>query len=169
MRTDATPFTAVYRVRSHDGKPRIREQECLFYTGDVAEDQYYCSASCDLNPCEEGEECSLVPASCAAGSICGNGYVCSASATEEGATDDAVGDDEQEPCVFCAEFQASGFSRKLRRFLQRFPGKFQARDREVSYGPRCNVAIFKSQFCFRVCLCRVSVQLAFVVFALAVA
>ncbi|CAN0074813.1 unnamed protein product, partial [Hapterophycus canaliculatus] len=62
-------------------------QECLFYSGDVADDQYYCSASCDLGPCEDGEECSLVPVGCSAGLICGSGYVCSAADTEGAGTE----------------------------------------------------------------------------------
>lgn len=55
-----------------------RNQECLFYTGNYAEDQYYCSAVCDPSPCEEGEVCSLTVPSCSAGSICGKGFACSA-------------------------------------------------------------------------------------------
>ncbi|CAN0075632.1 unnamed protein product, partial [Scytosiphon promiscuus] len=80
-------------------------QECLFYSGDVADDQYYCSASCDLGPCEEDEECTLVPASCAAGSICGNGYVCSDTSTEAAGTEEAGTGDDDEPCASCSEFQ----------------------------------------------------------------
>ncbi|CAM9219707.1 unnamed protein product [Ectocarpus sp. 12 AP-2014] len=72
-------------------------EECLFYTGDLAEDQHYCSAVCDPSPCEEGEQCHLIPESCAAGSICGNGFICApaANATLQ----------EEDPCAPCGEFQ----------------------------------------------------------------
>ncbi|CAN0332047.1 unnamed protein product, partial [Ectocarpus sp. 4 AP-2014] len=46
-------------------------------------------AVCDPSPCGEGEECTLVPASCAPGSICGKRSTCSplpAVATEVAAT-----------------------------------------------------------------------------------
>ena len=76
-------------------------QECLFYTGDIAEDQYYCSAVCDPSPCDEGEECRLTAVGCSAGSVCGNGYVCSPSDDDgEVVQETVVGD-----CSACGEFQ----------------------------------------------------------------
>eukprot|EP00903_Cladosiphon_okamuranus_P017603 g16214.t1 len=68
--------------------------ECLFYSGDIAEDQYYCSAVCDPSPCAEGERCSLTAVACTPGYICGNGYLCSP-------IDEAIVED----CSDCGEFQ----------------------------------------------------------------
>lgn len=77
-------------------------QECLFYTGDIADDQYYCSAVCDPSPCDDDEECSLTAVGCSPGSICGNGYVCSPADDDsvEVAQDAIVQD-----CSDCGEFQ----------------------------------------------------------------
>lgn len=80
-------------------------QECLFYTGDIAEDQYYCSAVCDPSPCDDGEECSLTAVGCSAGSICGNGYVCFPGDSDDGAEQlGAIVED----CSACGEFQVRG-------------------------------------------------------------
>lgn len=83
-------------------------QECLFYSGDVAEDQYYCSASCDLDPCAEGEVCTLLVPGCAAGSICGNGYSCSAAPEEDEGTQQVVAGEEDGCEGRCTNFQVRG-------------------------------------------------------------
>eukprot|EP00752_Nemacystus_decipiens_P002302 g2178.t1 len=76
--------------------------ECLFYTGNIADDQYYCSAVCDPSPCDEGEECRLTTVGCSAGSICGAGYICSPADDDDG---DVTQDVIVEDCSACGEFQ----------------------------------------------------------------
>lgn len=80
-------------------------QECLFYSGGQAEDQYYCSGSCASEPCADGEVCSDLVPGCEEGSICGTAFQCSA-ATGGGDSGGQQALENQDPCNGeCGEFE----------------------------------------------------------------